>query len=582
MTTLDGPRTLADVPSTASPPNFSPSKGFGKTRLLDVAIIVLLTSTGWLITRIYLTSSLFSWGDHPGQFMRFWYPLTHAIPESGRWLWGISSWNPTWYAGYPEIQFYPPGTTLLGIFLNYLTLGQLTAEQVYNLIPAIAFALPLPTCYLFLRYALAPMGRVPSMLGGITSAFLAISIKPMWGGIDGVVIGLMGERLAFGLAPLVLLSGWWFIARPSLVRMATTSVLLAMLVLLHPFHAPAIVLAIILYAAACLPWSTKPRTSSRLTRIGSLVLWLLAWLLLSVALVAWWIIPLLVHYTPFAASLTRANTDQVISWFKAGELEWLWLADLLGLTLLAEHHRRVTATVAVLALMIPFLLGSILFNTHVLVSRFNITTLDPIRFIAEYYLALILLAGCVIAAVTSRFLWHIPWIAVVCTAIVPITLWPYLAAAWDDLHTHTKVERGSALINMLHNPAFDGYWDALRADPTQGRVFFVSNYLHLTEEDGATIPTTVHSITPYLIGREIVGGTFSHWSPIARWLWVGEPHAKRLPAQVESTNGRQIFGKAWAELSHDEIALNLHRLNVTTIVVEASDQRAIHFFDAGR
>src|SRR5688500_2689170 len=112
---------------------------------LDLIITLLLGVAAWAITRNYLNDSLFAWGDHPGQFMRFWYPLVHAMPESGHWLWGILSWNPTWYAGYPEIQFYPPGATLLGIFLHSLTLGQLSAEQVYNLIPAIAFSLPLFT-----------------------------------------------------------------------------------------------------------------------------------------------------------------------------------------------------------------------------------------------------------------------------------------------------------------------------------------------------------------------------------------------------------------------------------------------------
>ena len=65
-------------------------------------------------------------------------------------------------AGYPELQFYPPGSVLLGILLHLLTLGQLTPELIYNLIPALAFVLPLFTCFAFLRAALAPLGRWPS------------------------------------------------------------------------------------------------------------------------------------------------------------------------------------------------------------------------------------------------------------------------------------------------------------------------------------------------------------------------------------------------------------------------------------
>jgi hypothetical protein len=490
------------------------------------------------------------------------------------------SWNPTWYAGYPEMQFYPPGTTLLGIFLHYLTFGQLPPEQLYNLLPATAFALPLFTCYAFLRYALAPLGRLPSILAGLAAGFLAISLKPMWGGIDGVGIGLMGERLAFGFAPLVLLAGWRFVEQPSALALSIASLALALLLLLHPFHAPALVIAIALYAIVRLQWHTLPGDAPLLFRSGKQLLGLTGWLLLSVGLVAWWVLPLLAHYTPYAAALVRASTDQVITWFDAGRIEWLWLAGLMALMLMASHHPRVEGTVSVLALLAPLLVGGILFNDQVLLARFNITVLDPIRFIAEYYLALILLVGCAVAAVTSRFLWRLPWLAAICSVVVMITLRPYLTLAWSDLQDRIEVTPISRLDTMLEHPAFNGYWEALRNDPTTGRIFFVSNYLFLREEDGVVTPTTVNSMTPYLIGREIIGGTFSHWSPIARWLWVGDPRAKLLPAQVESGGNQQVFGKAWDQLSGDEFAANLTRLNVTTIVAHTNNEKAIAFFDA--
>ena len=261
----------------------------------DATAVILLLAVAWSITHEYVRSSLFVWGDHAGQFMRFWYPLAHSVPESGRWLWGIVSWNPSWYAGYPELQFYPPGTTLLGLMLHFLTLGQLTPEQIYNLIPAIAFCLPLFTCYAFLRISLAPLGRLPSIVAGLTAASLAITLKPMWGGIDAVVIGLMGERLAFGFAPLVLLDGWQFVEEPTLPRMAIAAIALACLLLLHPFHAPALILAILLYALVRHKWSIHHATQSirsSLTRQG---LWLAGWFSLAVGLVAWWMLPLLVR-----------------------------------------------------------------------------------------------------------------------------------------------------------------------------------------------------------------------------------------------------------------------------------------------
>jgi hypothetical protein len=547
---------------------------------VEIALILALVLLAWIVAREYLQETLFAWGDHPGQFMRFWYPLAHAIPESGHWLWGVISWNPTWYAGYPEIQFYPPGTTLLGILLHYLTLGRLSAEQVYNFIPALAFVLPLFTCYAFLRYALAPLGRLPSILGGLCAGLLAISLKPMWGGIDGVLIGLMGERLAFGFAPLVMLAGWWFVERPSPRSLAITSMLLAILLLLHPFHAPAVVVAVALYSAFHIEWRTTTSLPPLRVRLIEKFAWLLGWVLFAVGLVAWWLVPLLAHYTPYAAGLVRATTDQVISWFDAGRLEWIWLTALMALMLLAHQNRRIAGTVSVIALLAPLLVGGILFNDQILLARFNITMLDPIRFIAEYFLALLLLTGCAVAAITSSFLWRIRWLATICTIVVIVTLRPYVELAWNDVRTIMDVAPTSLLSNIRQHPAFNGFWDALQNDPTQGRIFFVSNYLQLTWDDGVVTPTTINSMTPYFTNREIVGGTFSHWSPVARWLWVGDPRAELLPAQVESGDNRQLFGKPWEEITAEQLAADLTRLNVTTIVVGANDQKAREMFDA--
>jgi hypothetical protein len=306
----------------------------------------------------------------------------------------------------------------------------------------------------------------------------------------------------------------------------------------------------------------------------------MAWLALSVGLIAWWLLPLLLHYSPYAASLVRATPAQVVSWFPASYVEWLWLAALMALMLLASKQPRVEATVGALALLVPLVVGGILVNDRVLVARLGITLLDPIRFIAEYYLALILLVGCAVGAVTSRLLWRIPWLACICLVVVAITLRPVLPEAWQNLRTRVEVAPSSIRAGIFQHPAFHGYWEALRNDPTTGRIFFVNSYLRLTDESGIVTPTTINSMTPYLIGREIIGGTFSHWSPIARWLWVGDPRAELLPAQVEIGDGEQVFGQPWDQIAEDELVANLNRLNVTTLVAEVNDQKAIARLDS--
>src|SRR6266480_8066340 len=52
--------------------------------------------------------------DHPGQLAR----LIHVVRE-GPAPW---AWNAGWWAGYPELQFYPPGWFYLAASLSWLSL----------------------------------------------------------------------------------------------------------------------------------------------------------------------------------------------------------------------------------------------------------------------------------------------------------------------------------------------------------------------------------------------------------------------------------------------------------------------------
>ena len=48
--------------------------------------------------------------DHPGQL----YRLAHVV-ELGPWPWRL---NPGWWAGYAELQYYPPGAAYAGAGLQ--------------------------------------------------------------------------------------------------------------------------------------------------------------------------------------------------------------------------------------------------------------------------------------------------------------------------------------------------------------------------------------------------------------------------------------------------------------------------------
>ena len=586
--------------------------------LPDIIILLFLAAAAWLAARNYVLSSLFIWGDHPGQFMRFWYPTAVSVPQYGR----VLDWNPLWYAGYPELQFYPPGHALLGLALNAITLGLLSPERVYNLIPAVALVLPAFTTFAFLRVSLAPAGRGASRVAGVVAAALAFTFTPMWGGTNAVPIGLMGERLAFGVVPLVLLAGWKLVERPNGCRLVLAAGLLAILILLHPFHAPAAVIAVCGYAVA--RWlllrfgqipglhpepshavaqpkggrsgSTRPHPSTALPSVAPLRMlslsyiwnsrarwpWLVGWLVLAAGFAAWWLIPLLVRQTPYSAALVRTTLEQTLDWFKLNPvIPYLLVAATPALALLAHRDWRVRSTVGVLAALIPTLVLLVLLDYAILFDRLNITALDPIRFIAEYYMAFILLTGAAAGAVTSRFLWRFPPLAAGLAVLMVVALRPAAMQAWTDLPYIAGVPQESTKDGLFGHPAFAGLWETLADDPAaDGRVLFTSYYLRVTWPDGQTTPTAIKAMTPYLTGREIVGGTFSHWSPGARLMWVGDPWASLLPAQVELEDDQRMLGIPWGEMSDTTLLAAVQALNVTTIVADMDDTNARAMLDS--
>ncbi len=529
--------------------------------LPDAAIVLGLAAIAWLMARDYLLHDLLVWGDHPGQFMRFWYPAAVSLPQFGR----VVDWNPLWYGGYPELQFYPPGHALLGLAFSILSLGRLAPERIYNLIPALALVLPIFSVYGFVRIALAPLGRLACRCAGVLAALVGLTFMPMWGGAMAVRIGLMGERLAFGVAPLALLAGWKLVERPTGMRLVVAAALLAALTLLHPFHTPAVVLAVGGYAVA--------RTVALHGGAGA---WppVAAWLLLAAGLVAWWVAPLLAHQTPYAAGLLRTNLSQTLDWFSFGAVfPNLLVASLPALALLAHRDWRVRGTAAAMMLVIASLVLIILFVQLVVIDRLQITRFDPIRLIAEYYLAFILLTGMAAGAVVwlAR---RTPLLAAGAAILMVFALRP-ATPTWNDIQGQIRVIDEFTLDDLLRNTAFNGFWEALRDDPhADGRVLFTSYYTQVRWPSGDITPTAIKAMTPFLTGREIMGGTFSHWSPGARLLWVGNPWTQQLPAQVEAEDDQRLFGVPWDQLDDARLVSAARALNITTIVADGDDTNA--------
>ena len=174
--------------------------------------------------------------DHPGQL----YRLAHAITL------GLAPWrfNPGWWAGYAELQYYPPGFAWLGALIHLAAAGALDLAAVYQILLWLAWLLPGAAVYALLRRALGdPWLALPGALVALT-----LSAGSRSGVEEGLRWGLIAARLGWGVLPLLalgLLRWAGGTGRPSLASAA----LVAAVILLHPAHAPA---AVVLVALAAL------------------------------------------------------------------------------------------------------------------------------------------------------------------------------------------------------------------------------------------------------------------------------------------------------------------------------------------
>ncbi len=208
--------------------------------------------------------------DHPGQVYRLWHAVTHGMRPA--------AWNPGWWGGYPELQFYPPGLFHLGAVLHAVSLGTLSPTATYSVLLWLAWLGPGATAYAMLARLL---GNGWLALPG-AFVVLTLSAGAASGVEGGVRWGMLPARLAWGLLPLLMLAvGHWLARGPgSAWPAAALAPLVAAIVLTHPAHAPAAVVLVVLGALV--------RPAERGRRLADAV----RALLLAGALSAFWTVPL--------------------------------------------------------------------------------------------------------------------------------------------------------------------------------------------------------------------------------------------------------------------------------------------------
>jgi hypothetical protein len=489
-----------------------------------------------------LGSSTIGFDDHPGQLARVWHVLSRGPAP---W-----AWNPGWWGGYPELQFYPPGFAYAVALLHLATARTLSPAACYQAFVWLAYLAPGVTAWWLLRRVLGDGWlALPGALVTLTiSAGIASGVE------GGVHWGMVPARLAWALLPLLALSlARWLSGERRLP--STIAPLVAAIVLTHPAHLPAAVVLVLL--SAWLVSTDRPRgLAEAVVALG-----------LAAGLSAFWTVPLLAHLRD-----TRA-----LAWGSLSAREVVshpLLVLVIGLAALDFvtwlRDRRECGRERALLALLAWPMAAVVLIDRLALEPLGVRWLPADRVADGAWLALLLSAGAVAgrlvgALARGRVRLHPPLaLAAVAITIVialpagTLTLRPPLVG-WERAVT---IERGLRLGAL---------WDRLRAAPP-GRVLFLRSGVPLVYGSEWWRPHShVTALTPLASGREIVNGTFTHPSPIAALIYRGDAGPAPITQLVERLDGRRLFGRDLDDLDPETFDRYADRLAIATVVALDED-----------
>lgn len=501
--------------------------------------IALLMAYGVAFASVALGFSLIAFDDHPGQLYRVWHVVMHG--------WAPWAWNPGWWGGYPELQFYPPGFAYLGALVHVGSWGIVSVAASYQALVWLTYLAPALTVWLVLRRVLGDGWLA------LPGAFVALTLSAgLASGVEGGVhIGMVAARLGWAALPLVPLTlADWMSGRRGFPWSVVP--LVAGIALTHPAHLPGA--AVLVFLAA---WLAQ---RSRRAALGHAI----AALGLAAGLSAFWTVPLLVH-----AEHTRA-----LAW---GSLSLQMLGHplviaLVVLTVLGTRGRwRPGSAPPLMSLLttFPWAMVAIVLLDAFALEPLGLRWLPADRLVDSAALGFVLAAGTMVAwrAASAR---HGAWpraalaVAAVAAMILlgipgdTLTVWPRVSE-WPRYET---LERGMRL---------DTLWSTLRSAPA-GRVLFVRSGVPLVYDSARWyLHSHITAMTPITAEREILNGTFTHPSPLASLLYRGDAGRGAIRELAERIDGRRLFGRDLEAL--DIVTFNGYadRLGISVVVALEED-----------
>lgn len=478
--------------------------------------------------------------DHPGQLYRVWHVVTHGVAP---WR-----WNDGWWAGYPELQFYPPAFAYLAALVHALTAGTLPVERAYHTVVWVAYLAPGVATWVLLQRVLGDgwLALPPAFIALTLSAGIASGVE------GGVRVGMVAARLAWALVPVTLLV-LHRRRQEAAGPVAWTAPLLAAIVLMHPAHLPVAAAAIVL--AVFTPASD--RRARVVAAAGALGL--------GALLTGFWSVPLVAR---LAETRALAWGDLTLAGLLDALLRHPLLVVLLGLAAAAIAVAR--SPIEIVLARLPWVMVVIVALDAVVLERLGARWLAADRVADGAWLAVILAAGLGAgrllerAARASRVplaslaLGAVAVVTVISLPHATLTLWPR-ARDWPSLGAITRGLRVDAL------------WTALSGAP-RGRILFVRSGVPLVYGEEWWRPHShVTAMTPVGAGRAIVHGTFTHPSPIAALVYRGATAGGPITTLAERLDGHSLFGQPLAALDAATLDRVAAPLRISAVVAIEDD-----------
>ncbi|MEW6096581.1 MAG: hypothetical protein AB1567_08655 [bacterium] len=497
--------------------------------------------------------------DHPLRIQYIWDTLTINLPIFHKLIY----WNPFINCGEPSLSLYPPGFVIFGAGINFITFHKLPLEIIYKFL--LIFAYFLPGFSSLLLYKKIGVSRISALFGALI--MMLYSNITIGGDVEGgMVIGLLGMRLAIGLAPLILYFGICCLEdRHKLKNAILTGLMLGLSILTHTWDSLFPLCGIIFLFIF----------NIRLLSLKK-VIWLLLFILIfAMCICAFWVLPAFIHREFLRrAFLWDFSINEVYSWIKVlTPFILLYLISIVGIPNIASNTQ--VKKITPLTFLPPLMLIFIFLSYFLLFKIFGIELFEPARLKDNFFFSILILSGVGIECIWGHTLnmeftrkFYIQGVSLICLIIILIL--PFMNLPSKSSYTSGSIAYYNNYSKQYH---LDDIWRLLKSSP-DGRILFTSSSRPMK----GAYHTHIFALTPVFIGREIIGGVPTTHTPVANYLYYGGKQDKNTDF-AEVFDNKSIFGMSYDE---DIDAKRLHelckQLNITTIVVGKYEDKVLSFF----